>query len=42
MRRKFGEGWTCDSGYVLADRQTDRHAHHNAAFPTGGGAMMAL
>jgi len=27
MRRKFGKDCTWDSGYILADRQTDRQTY---------------
>jgi len=37
MHRKIGKVRACDSGDILADRQTDRHAdrhaHHNISPP---------
>jgi len=33
MHKKFGKDHACGSGDILADRQTDRHTHHNTSQP---------
>ena len=33
MHKKFGKDCACGSGDILANRQTDRHTHHNTLQP---------
>jgi len=33
MHKKFGKDYVCDSGDILADKQTDRHTHHITSQP---------
>ena len=36
MHKQLGEDRTSSAGDVLADRQTDRHGHHNTMLPYWG------
>ena len=36
MQKKSGENWTCTTGDVIVDRQTDRHGHHSTPLPYWG------
>jgi len=41
MYKKIGEGWTCSSGDMLADKQTDTLITILRSPPTGGGVTMS-